>query len=225
MPNIATVLKTEIQRLARREVNQAIAPLKKSSASLRKTTSDQKQKIISLEHENKRLQQQIAKVKPATPGQPVENIRITGKNIKSLRKRLGITQEEFAKLVGSSIQIVPRWEKTRGRIKMRTPGFIKAIAELRTMKKSEVQDMLGHADAGKDIKKAPIKKPAAGYYQSSITAAMIKAARKKLGVSQAKFSELIGMSNQVVSKWESRTGKLLLKDKATEDRILEVIKG
>lgn len=223
MPNIATVLKTEIQRLARREVNQAIAPLKKSSASLRKTTSDQKQKIISLEHENKRLQQQIAKVKPATPGQPVENIRITGKNIKSLRKRLGITQEEFAKLVGSSIQIVPRWEKTRGRIKMRTPGFISAIARLKSMKKAEVQQMLGHE--GSDKKKPSKKTQAgAGFYQSSITAAMIKAARKKLGISQAKFAKLVGMSKQVVFKWENKTGKLLLKDKKTEERILSVIK-
>ncbi len=37
MPNIAKVLKDEIQRLARREVNQAIASLRKSNTTLKKT--------------------------------------------------------------------------------------------------------------------------------------------------------------------------------------------
>jgi len=36
MPNIAQVLKTEIQRLAKKEVKQAVSTLKKDTASLKK---------------------------------------------------------------------------------------------------------------------------------------------------------------------------------------------
>lgn len=225
MANIGKVLKDEIQKLARKEVNRAIAPIKKSSAALRKAASEHRQKIASLEKENKRLQQNLARVKGLQPDmadQQTEDVCITGQSIRSLRKRLRITQEEFAKLVGSSVQIVRRWEKTRGRVNIRTPEFISAIMELKSMKKFEVLDMLGRKDSGK---KKSLKKVQAGegYYQSNITAAMIKAARKKLGISQAKFARLVGMSNQVVSKWERKSGTLVLKSKKTEDRILSVM--
>jgi len=42
MANIAALLKDKIQRLARREVNQAIAPLRKSSAGLQKAAQSRK---------------------------------------------------------------------------------------------------------------------------------------------------------------------------------------
>jgi len=222
MANIAKVLKDELQRIARREISRATVPLKKSNALLRRIAYEQKQKIAVLEKEHKKLQQ-MASASPASTSPPAADVLITGRGIRSLRRRLRITQEEFAKLIGSSVQIVPRWEKKRGRFTLRNPRWVEAILRLQSMKKADVQLLLGHEAAGKKSSAGP-PKARAGNYVSSITAAMIKAARTRLGLSQAAFAKRLGMSNQIVSKWESRGGRLVLRDRSTEKKIAEVLR-
>jgi DNA-binding transcriptional regulator YiaG len=52
---------------------------------------------------------------PAEPKQEQSIFWITGKVIKAVRKRLGITQIQLAKLAGVSNQAVVNWEQKEGR--------------------------------------------------------------------------------------------------------------
>ena len=135
MPNVMTVLKTEIARISRHEAKQAVAPFRKPTSVARRTFADLKRRLAALEKSDKLLRAEMAKVTAALP-QPkpdaTEKARITGKGMRSLRKRLRLTQEAFAKLVGVSGQNVYQWEHKDGPLRVRdaTRASILAIRDL-----------------------------------------------------------------------------------------------
>jgi DNA-binding transcriptional regulator YiaG len=225
MPNIAKVLKDEIQRLARREVNQAITGLKKSNSTLKKTAAEHKRRIAALEKENRKLISEQAKIQKQTQStitdQEVEDIHITGKQIRSLRSRLGISRAQLAKLIGVSINIVPIWEGKPGRINIRKPEVKKGIIELKGMTKVEVQERLKKR---KPVKKKGAKPRRKKIVKSRITVRMIKSMREKLDISQAGLAKLAGVSNQAVSKWETLKGNLSFRNSKTEEALLSVMR-
>lgn len=53
-----------------------------------------------------------------------------GENIKALRKKSSLTQEEFAKLIGVSKETVCRWEKARSAIRQSTLQTITSVFNL-----------------------------------------------------------------------------------------------
>ncbi len=122
MPNIATVLKAEIARIARRETKVAVANLQKSTSKARKIWVDTKNRLAELERQVKALKSQLAK--PATQMEEdtasADSLRMTGKRVKSLRGRLGVTQAQFALLVGVTPQAVYHWEQQAGALKLRS---------------------------------------------------------------------------------------------------------
>jgi DNA-binding transcriptional regulator YiaG len=225
MPNIAKILKDEIQRLARREVKNAITTLAKSNAFLKKTVTEHKHRIAALEKENRKLISEQAKIQKQVqteiPDQEVEDIRITSKQIRSLRRRLGISQAQLAKLLGVSINIVSIWEGKTGRINIRRPEVRKGIIELKGMKKVEVQERL---EKGKSVKKKGVKPQKSKIVKSRITVRMIKSMRKKLNISQAGLAKLAGVSNQAVSKWETLKGNLSFRNSKTEEALSAVMR-
>ena len=144
MPSIEKVLRSEIQRLARKEAKSATADLKKNSSSHRRSIADLRRRVDELERENKRLIKQLAKV-PQPEAESVENevdaARITAKMIKSIRSRLGLSQANFAKLVGVAQITVAKWEQKEGRLSFRGDAKAKIVA-VRGMTKREAADML-----------------------------------------------------------------------------------
>ena len=144
MPNIAKMLKDEIQRISRHEVKSAIATLKKDNASLKKTVADLKRRLAGLEAINKRL---VAKTEDSRPkaietgADEVKSARITAKMIRSIRSRLGLSRDAFAKLAGVSSQSVFQWERKEGRLDFR--GDTKAaIVGIRKLDKREAKQRL-----------------------------------------------------------------------------------
>ena len=123
MPNVVQVLKEEITRLARKEAKAAVSPLRRPSLRLRKDVAGLKRRTALLEQETKRLQALLKKMdaeKPATSAPEAEKKAwISGKGIKSLRKRLGLSQAELAKLVGVTNNAVYLWERKPGMLKLR----------------------------------------------------------------------------------------------------------
>ena len=123
MPNIARVFREEIHRISRKEAKAAVAPMRKPSFRLRMDVADLKRRLVTLEKANKQLQDRLAKMEVAQPAIPssdsTEREWISGKGIKSLRKRLGLSQTDFAKLVGVSNQAVYIWESKSGMLKLR----------------------------------------------------------------------------------------------------------
>ena len=122
MPNIAKVLKEEISRISRHEAKLATTPIRKPTIRLRKDVANLKARLAALEKAHKELQSIVTKCQAAMPEpapKTAEKGWISGKGIKSLRKRLGLSQEEFARLVGVSSNAVYQWESKPGMLKLR----------------------------------------------------------------------------------------------------------
>lgn len=202
MPNIAKILKDEIQRLARKEVNQAVAPLKQSNASLKKSIQEYKQRIAALEKERKKLAAYIGKNRGQThdsvPKQGADGFQITGKQVRSLRGRLGISQMQLAKLIGVSGNIVTIWENKPGRLHIRKSEVREALADLKVKKKNEVIEQAEVNKRGR-VKTAevakPVKKP--GPKRESMTGKIIALVQKSpKGISVEAIIEKTNVSKQ-----------------------------
>ena len=134
MANIMTVLKAEIVRLARKEAKALTAPLRKPANTTRLTLADLKRRVAALEQENKRLAALLSKVPQPAPAEEPAKAKgwISGKGILSMRRKLGLSQEAFAQLVGVSPNAVYQWERKSGMLRLRkkTRAAVMAAREL-----------------------------------------------------------------------------------------------
>ena len=73
-------------------------------------------------------------------------IRVSGKSIRKMRHKLGLTQGEFAQLLGVSGQSVYQWERKDGPLKLRS-ATRKAVAEARTWGVREARRRLEEMNA------------------------------------------------------------------------------
>lgn len=135
MPNIASVLKSEISRVARKELRGENQALKKAVSHYRSEIADLKRRMHALEQQVKRLGKSAAKSAPA-PDESAssQGIRFSAKGFAAQRQRLGLSAAALAKILGVSALSVYKWESgsTRPRAKQ-----LEAIATLRGMGKRE----------------------------------------------------------------------------------------
>lgn len=145
MPNIASVLKTEISRLARKELRSQTEDLRKTVAALRADVAALKKQVRVLEGQSRRLGRSVERTQAAVAPRAGLNgsagsadksgFRFTAKGLASNRKRLALSADAFGQLVGVSGQSVYTWERSLGRPHER---HLPAIAELRGIGKREV---------------------------------------------------------------------------------------
>ncbi len=133
--NFATVLRSEISRLARKELKAETETLKKVSAKYRSEIAALKREVAELQRQVKSLSRIGARQRAAKSEEdPAESsgIRFSAKGLATQRQRLGLSAEKFGKLVGVSGQTIYLWEaeKTRPR-----NGQMQAIAAVRKMGK------------------------------------------------------------------------------------------
>lgn len=140
MPNIASVLKEEITRLARKEVRSILEKTRKAAslhrrelAILKGQVSDLKRQVTALEKASRRAQV------PTQPPDTADSTRFVPKGLTSTRKRLGLSVAELAKMMSVSDQTIYNWE--RGATKPRPEQRIK-LASLRKIGKREMQEHL-----------------------------------------------------------------------------------
>ena len=135
MPNIASILKSEISRVARKEVRGEIQGLKKASATHRAEIAALKRRLQALEQELRRVGKASAKAAPAAAGEvSSQTLRFSAKGLASQRLRLALSAHDCGLLVGASGKSVSRWEAGDARPRAKhLPG----IAALRTMGKKE----------------------------------------------------------------------------------------
>lgn len=140
MPNIANVLKSEISRVARKEVRHETLALKKAVAAYRAEIAALKRRAHALEQQLRRLSRGSAKTSSESDnaGAP-EKHRFSAKGLAAQRRRLGLSAEECALLVGASSQSVYNWEQGRSRPLAR---HLPAIAAIRAMGKREASARL-----------------------------------------------------------------------------------
>jgi DNA-binding transcriptional regulator YiaG len=135
MANIATVLKSEISRVARKEVRSESLNLKKASAQYRSDIAALKRRVLALEAEIKRLGK-AAKTKTVAVATEDSSSRhrFSAKGFSSQRRRLGLTAVQMALLLGVSDQSVRKWEDGKSHPRV---SQLPAIAAVRTMGKSQ----------------------------------------------------------------------------------------
>jgi DNA-binding transcriptional regulator YiaG len=155
MPNIAKVLKDEISRVARRETKKAVASVSRPAAGLRHTAADLKRRVTQLEKELHLLWKTIeglTKAHPSSVPETTDKARITAKGMRSLRRRLRLSGQQFARLLGITPQIVYGWDKTSGALRMRatTRAAILAIREIGAREaRKKLEEMKGTKKPGK----------------------------------------------------------------------------
>ncbi len=144
MANIATVLKDEITRLARKEIRSEIEGIKKASTQHRSEIAALKRRIATLEQQVSRLDKSATK-NAAVKANPEANpevgtkVRFIAKGFITLRKRLGLTAEIIGSLLGVSAQTIYNWEA--GNSRPREQQLVR-IAVLRGMGKRDVETIL-----------------------------------------------------------------------------------
>lgn len=134
MPNLATLLKSEISRIARKEVRAETQAFKKASAQYRSDIAALKRRIAGLESTLKKLDKTSSRNRKTAeePAQLPLRFRVDG--FATLRKKLGLSAADMARLLGVSAQSVYHWES--GKSKPRA-GQLAAIAQVRKLGKRE----------------------------------------------------------------------------------------
>jgi len=123
-----------------------VTPIHKTNVILKKTVADFKKRIAALESEIKRLKS-LHKIieKPKVDPKVAEKARFTSKSIVKLRNKLGLTQEEFGKLIGVSSQNVYALEHKEGRLKFR-PATLSNLLSIRGLGKREAKKRVEEID-------------------------------------------------------------------------------
>ena len=140
MPNIATVLKAEISRVARKDARAETQPLKKASAQYRSDIAALKRRVLALEKQLSRMARSSKASASPTPAKAsAGGLRYSAKGLVAQRKRLGLTATAVAKILNVSVQSIYKWEdgKTRPRASQ-----LPAIASLRKMGKQDAAKFL-----------------------------------------------------------------------------------
>jgi DNA-binding transcriptional regulator YiaG len=147
MAKLESIIKSEIQRLAKHEVRTVFRPLRKEVWGMKLKLSNLIKGFTVLD----RLAKEISKdrsTEPKLEASPdeVKASRITPERIRSLRKKLGISQRELGLLIGVTTWAVLMWEK--GKFKPKGEKKI-ALVALRKLRKRDVKKMLNEKAGSK----------------------------------------------------------------------------
>lgn len=132
MPNLATALKQEIVRIARKEMRGELASLRKAVTSHRTDLARVKRENASLEQEVRRLRREVNRLTsaaaPAAEESSPTGFRYSAERLTAARSKLGLSAPDFGLLVGASGLSIYKWERgTKPRQKF-MPAIAKAIA-------------------------------------------------------------------------------------------------
>lgn len=142
MPNVATVFKAEISRVARKESRAETESLKKQVAAHRTAIAILRRRLDSLERALKSQSRGSRRAAAETVGEDESGpqIRFSAKGLATHRQRLGISAADMAKLLGVSALSVYKWESGKTRPRDRQ---LASIAAVRKLGKREVMKQLG----------------------------------------------------------------------------------
>jgi len=142
MADIKTALREMIIRLAKQEVNAKVRPLEKRIVELRECCRLQKKLVAELQANvcgcaaSVKPEEKVPKVSP----EDMEKARLTPALITALRKRLDLSGNQFARLVGANRNTVSGWES--GKSKPLAASKAKIIA-LRGISRTKAKELLG----------------------------------------------------------------------------------
>ena len=125
-------IRSEIIRLAKRELRKVSDPLARNVRSLRSTVSQIRKTVLAVQQLTAHQGKALAKRKiplEATP-EEVKMSRFSPHLLRSLRKHLGITQKELAVLAGVTMGAVQQWESGKFKPKDEKKRVMVALRKL-----------------------------------------------------------------------------------------------
>jgi DNA-binding transcriptional regulator YiaG len=155
MARVEEAVRWTIMRLVRREVRGAVVPLARELRKLRSPISDLRRRVSALERSAARQARraEVVQLRLATSEEEVKAARLSPTLVNKLRRRLGLTQEQMAALVGVSGSAVAQWEAGSSRPEGRRRA---ALVGLRKLGRREVRRLLagkGYAGRAKPKKR------------------------------------------------------------------------
>jgi len=135
MPNLATVLKDEIRRLARKEAKAQAAELKAASARYRKDIAALKKMVA---HQEKQIAR-LSKGKTPAPESTGAVHRFSPSMVKKHRAKLELSAADYAKLAEVSPLTIYNWEKGKSRPQA---AQLEKLAAVRQLGKREAWEQL-----------------------------------------------------------------------------------
>lgn len=150
MPNIASVLKEEICRLAEKEVKAQVGKTQRASAQHRRDIANLKRVLGQQEKEIKLLKKRAQASQPQAEEEPSEGVRFSARSVKAQRSRLGLSAADYGKLVGVSGLTIYNWE--HGKAKPRK-AQLAALVAVRGIGKRGALLKLAELEAGKGKKR------------------------------------------------------------------------
>jgi DNA-binding transcriptional regulator YiaG len=116
VPNVMGVLRSEIRRLARKEMKEAVRELKRQVAAIRRRLASTKKRMTDVE----RTARKAVTVRGAVAARKDSRangtqIRFSPRWVKVHRAKLGMSRRVYSKLIGVSPQTILLWESGKAR--------------------------------------------------------------------------------------------------------------
>jgi len=156
MAKFEVIIKSEMVRLAKREVRKICVPLGRDVRSLKGTVSQLRKAVSALQRITATQQKELEKGKMPLEASPeeVESSRFSPRLIRSLREHLGITQKELATLTGVTVGAAHLWESGQFKPSMKKKAIMVA---LRKLGRREVRKLLEGKEIPVAKKKVPLR--------------------------------------------------------------------
>jgi len=143
MANIATLLKAEIVRVARKEVRTEIESLKKASSQHRSAIAQLRRQVVDLQKQLKAAQRRgTAAARAESSASEDIPRRFSATRLAAHRSKLGLSAAAYGKLIGMSGATLYLWEQGKSRP---NPEQLKKLAAVRELGRREVQQRLASA--------------------------------------------------------------------------------
>ena len=141
MGKVESSIKSEITRLARREVRGVFLPLRREVRAMRLRLSSLSKNFALVDRvaKEKLREDESKKFQLQASAEEVKISRLTPARIRNLRKKLGLSQRELATLAGVTIGAIGLWEKGKFRPAMNKKAI---LVGLRKLGKRDVRKLL-----------------------------------------------------------------------------------
>lgn len=147
MTTLINALKSEITRLARKELKNDVLALRKAVTLQRSEIAALKREIKALQSQVKSNQKTLQTVQPAVPTEdemPRRALRFSAERFAAQRAKLGLSQAQLAQLVGASTLSISKWET--GKVRPRA-AQLERIAAIRKLGKREAMARLAATES------------------------------------------------------------------------------
>jgi DNA-binding transcriptional regulator YiaG len=140
MSNVASALKDEISRVARKEIRRETSSLKKSSTTYRSEIAGLKRRVVELERQLRQVSRRGQSSSPAAANEDSVSTgtRFSAKSMAAQRKRLGLSAADCGLLIGASSQSIYNWEEGKARPRAQHLPAIFALRNLGRRQANEI---------------------------------------------------------------------------------------